>query len=67
MSKSLKGWRTLIFAAIVAVAGVVQTFDWASVIPQDQKWSGIAMLAVGAIIAALRYITNTPIGEKTEK
>lgn len=61
----MKGWRTLGFALLVAVGGVVQTFNWASVIPQDKTWSGLAMLAVAAAIAALRVITTTPIGEKS--
>lgn len=60
-----KGWRTLLFALLIAAGGVVQTFDWATIIPQNQTWSGIAMLAVGAVIAALRYITTTPVGSKT--
>ena len=61
----MKGWRTLGFALLVAVGGVVQTFNWASVIPQDKTWSGLAMVAVAAVVAALRVITTTPIGEKS--
>jgi hypothetical protein len=64
MSQVGKGWRTLLFACAVAVAGVAQTFDWTTVIPQDQKWSGIAMLCMGGAIAALRYITTTPVGQR---
>ena len=59
----MKGWRTLIFAIIVAVVGVLQAFDWASVIPQDQTWSGMAMIALAGIMALLRTITNTTIGK----
>ena len=60
----LKGWRTLGFAAVVALVGVLQTADWVHLVPQDQSWSGIAMIAIGAIIAGLRVITTTPIAEK---
>ena len=62
----MKGWKTLGFALLVAICGVLQTFNFATVIPQDQKWSGIVMLAVGAIIAALRYVTDTPVGSATK-
>ena len=61
----MKGWKTLIFAIAVAIGGVLQTFDWATVIPQDKTWSGIAMVAVGAAIAALRAVTTTPIGKSS--
>lgn len=59
----MQGWKTLSFALAVAVAGVAQTFDWATVVPQDKTWSGIAMIAVGGAIAALRAMTSTPIGQ----
>ena len=59
----MQGWKTLAFALAVAVAGVAQTFDWATVVPQDKTWSGIAMIAVGGAIAALRAMTSTPIGQ----
>ena len=60
----LKGWRTLGFAALVALVGVLQAADWTHLIPQDQDWSGVVMVAVGAAIAALRYITTGPVGQK---
>jgi uncharacterized membrane protein HdeD (DUF308 family) len=59
----MKGWKTLGFALAVAVAGVVQSFNWATVVPQDKTWSGVVMIAIGAIIAALRYVTTTPVGK----
>ena len=59
----MKGWRTLGLALFLAVAGVVQVFDWASVVPQDQKWSGIVMLGIAAAVGALRVITNTAVGK----
>lgn len=58
----MQGWKTLSFALAVAVAGVAQAFDWATVVPQDKTWSGIAMVAVGGVIAALRAVTSTPVG-----
>jgi hypothetical protein len=59
----MKGYKTLGFALIVAVGGVLQTFDWATVVPQDKTWSGVVMIAIGAGIAALRAVTTTPIGQ----
>ena len=58
-----KGWRTLAFSVLVALVGVLQTFNWASVIPQDKTWTGAVMIAIGAVIAALRFVTTTPVGK----
>ena len=58
----MTGYRTLIFSALLSLAGVFQAFDWATVIPQNQTWSGIAMIVVGAATALLRSITTTPVG-----
>ena len=58
-----KGWKTLLFSLLVAILGVVQTFDWATVIPQNHTWSGIIMVALGAFFAALRAVTNTSVGK----
>ena len=60
----MQGWKTLLFGIALAVAGVLQAFNWATVIPQDQTWSGVAMLAVGAAVMALRYVTTSPIFTK---
>jgi hypothetical protein len=59
----MKGWKTLGFGVAVAIAGVLQSFDWATVVPQDKTWSGVVMIAIGAAITALRYVTTTPIGK----
>ena len=58
----LAGWRTLLVGVAVAIAGVLQTFNWATVVPQDQTWSGVVMLLIGGAIVFLRYVTTTPIG-----
>ena len=60
----MKGWRTLGLALFLALGGVVQTFDWATVIPQDKTWSGVIMMAIGSAVAALRFVTNTAAGKK---
>lgn len=56
----MKGWKTLIFAAVLALAGVIEQFDWATVIPEG--WAGIVLLVVGVVVAWLRKLTTTSIG-----
>jgi hypothetical protein len=58
----MKGYRTLIFSLGVAVVGVLQTFDWATVVPPGK--TGVALTAVGVAAAVLRFLTSTPVGEK---
>jgi hypothetical protein len=58
----MKGYRTLLFSLAVAVIGVLQSFDWASVIPPEQ--AGIALTVVGVAGAILRFLTSTPVGAK---
>lgn len=58
----VKGWKTLLFSAAIAVAGVLQTADWATIVGPRQV--GPAMLAVSVVVAVLRALTDTPIGRK---
>jgi hypothetical protein len=58
----MKGYRTLLFSLAVAVVGVLQSFDWATVVPPEH--AGIALTVVGVISAVLRFLTSTPVGEK---
>jgi hypothetical protein len=58
----MKGYRTLIFSLAVAAVGVLQTFDWATVVPPDK--AGIALTAVGVVSAVLRFLTSSPVGAK---
>jgi hypothetical protein len=57
------GFRTLLVSAGIALAGVAQTFDWATIIPQGHVWSGVAMIGMGAVMALLRSVTGTPVGQ----
>ncbi len=59
----MTGYKTLLFSLLIAGAGVLQTFDWVTIIPQNKTWSGILMVALGAAIAGLRSLTTTPIGQ----
>ena len=58
----MKGYRTLLFSLAVAVVGVMQSFDWASVVPPEQ--AGIALTVVGIAGAVLRFLTSTPVGAR---
>ena len=58
----LKGWRTLGFSLMTVVLGFLQQYDWVSVF--SEKYAGLALIAVGVINAALRFITTSPVGKK---
>ena len=59
----MKGWKTLLWSCALAVVGVLQAFDFTTVVPPNQTWTGVALLAIGAVTAALRYVTTTPLGK----
>jgi len=59
----MTGFRTLLVSAGIALAGVAQTFDWATIIPQGKVWSGVAMIGVAGVMALLRGVTSTPVGQ----
>lgn len=58
----MKGWRTLLFSALIALIGVVEAFDWVEVIPE--QYHGWAITLIGVIVAYLRKITTGAIGSK---
>jgi hypothetical protein len=57
-----KGWRTVILSAVLAVAGVLQTADWANIVGPGEV--GPVLLAVGILGAVLRAATDTPMGTR---
>lgn len=56
------GWKTLLFAALLAVAGVAQQADWIHLIGATN--GGYVVTGVGLIVAILRLLTNGPSGLK---
>jgi prepilin signal peptidase PulO-like enzyme (type II secretory pathway) len=58
----LKGWKTVGVSVAIAVAGVLQTTDWATIV--GPKLVGPTLLFIGVLVAALRAVTNTPLGKK---
>ena len=61
MPERLKGWRTLLFALVLATLGVFEAADWGRIVP-DGPYKGYWLLAIALAIAWLRAITTTPIG-----
>lgn len=59
---AVKGWRTVLLSMALAVVGVLQTADWATIVGPEQV--GPTMLAVAIVVAVLRAVTDTPVGRK---
>lgn len=57
----LKGQRTRLFATLIMILGVVETYA-REVIPDD--WQGLILMLIGISVIILRQITTTPPGEK---
>jgi hypothetical protein len=60
----LKGYRTLIAAALVAVVGALQGLDWTSLLPANPRAAGWVVTALGIAMMALRAVTTTPVASK---
>lgn len=58
----LKGWKTLIFSAAVALVGVAQAADWIDLLGSET--GGYVVTAIGIVSAALRFLTNSSVGAK---
>ncbi len=58
----LKGWRTMIASLAIAMVGVLQTTDWATIVPPERI--GPTMLAIAVLVAVLRTLTDTPVGKQ---
>lgn len=61
----MKGYRTLIFAVLLAAFGAVQ-----ATLPAVQKFMtpemyGLTSVGIAVVVAVLRVVTSTPIFSKT--
>lgn len=56
----MKGWKTLLFAIVLAIAGTLEAFDWATIVPEG--FEGLALGVIGIIVGWLRKLTTTPLG-----
>lgn len=52
----------MLVSVALAVAGVLQTADWATIVGPRQV--GPTILAVAVVVAVLRVLTDTPVGHK---
>ena len=62
LMRGLKGWKTLGVSSAIAVAGVLQTADWTTIVPPDRV--GQTLLVIGVVVALLRVLTNSPVGQR---
>ena len=58
----LKGWRTLLWSLLLATLGVLETLDFATVLPDgpSRAWE---LIFIALVTAWLRIITTTAVGE----
>jgi hypothetical protein len=61
----MKGFKTIIFGALIAALGSIQAVDLATIVPENL--TGLVMGAIGLAIMGLRSITNTPLGSSEPK
>lgn len=62
----MKGYRTLIFAMLLAAFGALQLALPGVQQHIDPQWYGWIFLAVSVIVAVLRVITSTPMLKGTD-
>lgn len=58
----MKGYRTYIISALVAVFGILAMADWNAIL--DNPQAGMVALGSAVLMAVLRTITTTPPGAK---
>lgn len=60
METIMKGYRTFIVSALMAIFGVLAIADWNAII--DNPHAGVVALFSAVIMAVLRVFTTTPPG-----
>lgn len=59
----LQGYRTIIVAALTALAGIAAKAGF-ELPPDFALTTSDTLIAVGAVFGALRFATKTPVGKK---
>jgi hypothetical protein len=59
----LKGYRTIIIGAALAVLGFLQSQDLTAIISNPQT-AGYVVSGIGVVMMVLRKMTDTPLGKK---
>ncbi len=58
----MKGWRTIIINAALAVLAVFENADYTDLL--NESTTGWVLLAIPVLNMVLRKITTTPVGKK---
>ena len=58
----MKGYRTYLVSALVAVFGVLEMTNWNAIL--DNPQAGMVALGSAVLMAVLRTLTTTPPGAK---
>lgn len=58
----MKGWRTIIVNAALAVLGILESADFTDLLSESAI--GYVLLAVSVLNMILRKMTSTPVGTK---
>lgn len=61
-ARAAKGWKTLAASLAIAIMGVLQATDWATIVPEDRV--GPVMVGIGVLMAVLRVVTDGPVGRR---
>lgn len=59
----MKGFKTLVFGAIITALGGIQAMDLAGIVPESLI--GIVMAGIGVVVMVLRMLTDTPVTKST--
>lgn len=62
LTRAAKGWRTMLLSGALGLGGLLQSADWATVVGPEQ--TGPVMLALAVVVAALRAVTDGPVGRR---
>jgi phage-related minor tail protein len=57
---TVKGWKTMVVSAVLAIVGVLQTADWATIVSPQRV--GPTILGIAILVAVLRSVTDGPVG-----
>lgn len=63
----MKGFKTIAFAAMVAVMGILELIDpdvLSTAFGLGDQGRSIVIIGVGVVMAVLRAATSTPLGKK---
>lgn len=57
----MKGFKTLIFGAVITFLGGIQAVDLAGIV--SPAYTGMVLAAIGVVVMGLRMFTTTAVGQ----